>query len=69
MPRPAANPWSDGTGLTLFPGLNTQQEAVLDYVDEHVIGDGTITKIVKMTAAAYAALGTKDSHTLYVIVG
>jgi hypothetical protein len=32
-------------------------------------GSGTITKITVMTAATYAALGSKVATTLYVIVG
>lgn len=31
--------------------------------------DNTVAKIVKMTQAAYNALGTKDANTLYIIVG
>jgi hypothetical protein len=38
----------------------------LDFVP--VVGDG-IDAVVKLTQAAYDALGTPDASTLYVIVG
>jgi hypothetical protein len=33
------------------------------------VASTTVTAIVVLTAAAYAALGTKDATTLYLIVG
>lgn len=37
--------------------------------DSNILFSSEITTIKKLTAAEYAALGTKDSTTMYVIVG
>ena len=34
MPRPAAGFWQNGEPPFLFPGLNTDREAILDYAEE-----------------------------------
>lgn len=38
-------------------------------IDKEIVLSDEITAIKKLTAAEYAALGTKDSTTMYVIVG
>lgn len=65
------------TGPLTLPGLPTQNNhaATKQYVDQNIPAGGnyvqstTVTSMVKLTRAAYDALGTKDAATLYVIVG
>lgn len=38
-------------------------------LDSKVVNGGSVATILKITQAAYDALGTKDANTLYVIVG
>jgi hypothetical protein len=61
------------TGSELF-GAATAAEARGDIqapgsVTTGVIGADAISNIISLTAAEYAAIGTKDAATLYVIVG
>jgi hypothetical protein len=61
------------TGAELF-GAATAAEARGDIqapgsVTTGVTGADAISNIISLTAAEYAAIGTKDAATLYVIVG
>lgn len=43
--------------------------ATKNYVDTTKIGSSTVTTIWTGTQSAYDAIGTKDSATLYIIIG
>lgn len=47
----------------------TVEGALAEVPSRYVAQDGTITTVVKMTQAAYDALGTKDATTLYITDG
>lgn len=55
--------------------VSTDDDAYITYANMKValgaefVASAQIRDIVKLTAAAYAALGTPDSETMYVIVG
>lgn len=49
--------------------LSAASVASLAKADNAVASDGNILRVLKITSAAYTALGTKDANTLYVIVG
>ena len=47
--------------------LNTSVNAIETALVNKIDGDGTVTKVVKLSAAAYAALETKDAKTVYIV--
>lgn len=58
MPRPATTYWEDGDtpggadGPTLYPGLNSREAVLLDYVDEIRVGEMEFTVPGVLTAGA-----------------
>ena len=76
---PSGRTISTGTGLTGGGDLSANRTMTLSAgsqasllkadsaVQGFVNGSSTGTKIERMTAAQYAALGTKDSNTIYVV--
>lgn len=47
--------------------LNTSVNAIETALVNKIDGDGTVTKVVKLSAAAYAALETKSATTVYIV--
>lgn len=67
--------WANGSSFTFGSGttdptVNNWKPFIMMPDDGAMVtGSGGITKIQQITQSAYTALGTKDSATLYVIVG
>jgi hypothetical protein len=62
----------DSTTYTYGTGAASAQRAAMQVpgsVTTGVTGADAIGNIISLTAAEYAAIGTKDAATLYVIVG
>ena len=71
FPRPGPATNTDDSGFELDLVIDHLSDAV-EAVETTVLaggkgGDGSVLAVVKMTQAAYDALGTKDPKTLYVV--
>ena len=62
--------WGPGTVETAPPDLTDYYtKGQVDSIVDDMVTSTDVTSIVKLTQAAYDALGTKDANTLYIIVG
>lgn len=48
--------------------IDTSVSAIETALTNNIDGDGTVEHVVKCTASAYAAIGTKDPKTLYIVM-
>jgi hypothetical protein len=71
FPNPTSTTNTDDTGFELdvvISNLGDATEAVEEAVlDGGIGGDGSVLAVIKLTQAAYDALGTPNPNVLYVV--